>query len=98
MIARIHRDCGELVDPHTAVGLHAALARRPAGGVPMIALACAHPAKFPDAVEGATGVRPALPPRLADLFSRPERVTVLSNELAAVKAFVESATRIKGAA
>jgi threonine synthase len=55
---------------------------------PMICLATAHPAKFPDAVERATGVRPDLPHRLADLLERPEHVTHLPNDLAAVKAFV----------
>jgi hypothetical protein len=48
----------------------------------MITLATAHPAKFPDAVEGATGIRPRLPPRMADLFDRPERVTRVPNDLA----------------
>ncbi len=55
----------------------------------MVALATAHPAKFPDAVEAATGVRPLLPPHLADLFERPEYCTSLPNELATVQAFVE---------
>jgi threonine synthase len=59
-----------------------------------VALACAHPAKFPDAVEAAIGVRPALPARLADLMERPERLTVLPNELAAVERFVRDEARI----
>ena len=74
-MARAWRESGVLIDPHTAVGVHAAraaLARDPA--TPVIALATAHPAKFPDAVEDATGVRPALPPHLADLMRRPERI------------------------
>jgi threonine synthase len=79
---------GLLVDPHTAVGLGAAAARRPAPGVPMVTLATAHPAKFPDAVERATGIRPPLPPALADLFDRPEHTTVLPNDLAKVETFV----------
>ena len=54
----------------------------------MIALATAHPAKFPDVVEDATGVRPALPDHLSDLFERIERCTVLANDLDTVKAFV----------
>jgi threonine synthase len=58
------------------------------GAAPMITLATAHPAKFPDAVEAATGIRPALPPRMSDLFERPERVTRLPNDLAALQAFV----------
>jgi threonine synthase len=50
-----------------------------------VALATAHPAKFPDAVERATGVRPALPAALADLHAREERYTVLPNDLATVR-------------
>ena len=60
--------------------------------MPMVALATAHPAKFPDAVEAATGVRPALPPRLADLQTRPERCDVLPNDLAAVERRASAAT------
>ncbi|UEM20301.1 threonine synthase [Skermanella mucosa] len=86
---------GLLIDPHTAVGLAAARAEQPHidPAVPLVALACAHPAKFPDAVERATGVRPPLPPRLADLYEREERVTVLPNDLKAVQAFVRSRAR-----
>lgn len=87
-IAEVHRRTGLLVDPHTAVGLAAAAACPLDPAVPVVALACAHPAKFPDAVAQATGVRPALPPRLADLYEREERVTVLPNELGAVQDFV----------
>ena len=64
-IAATCRATGEVVCPHTAVGLHAARARRGDPAVPMVVLATAHPAKFPDAVEAACGVRPALPPWLA---------------------------------
>jgi threonine synthase len=62
----------------------------------MVALACAHAAKFPDAVERATGVRPPLPPHLADLMEREERVTVLPNALAAVQRFVRERARRAG--
>jgi threonine synthase len=58
------------------------------GPVPMITLATAHPAKFPDAVETATGLRPALPPRMADLFDRPERVTCAPDDLAALQSLI----------
>ncbi|MBM3561102.1 MAG: threonine synthase, partial [Alphaproteobacteria bacterium] len=71
-MARVHAATGMLVDPHTATAISAAAASG-AGEGPRIVLATAHPAKFPDAVEKATGVRPALPPHLADLFSRRER-------------------------
>ena len=54
----------------------------------VVALATAHPAKFPDAVEQATGQRPALPPRLADLFEREERLVRLPNDLAAVEDYI----------
>jgi threonine synthase len=57
--------------------------------VPVVALATAHPAKFPDAVERATGIRPQLPARLADIFDRPERVEVLPNDLARLKSFIQ---------
>ena len=85
-IRAVHETLGLLIDPHTAVGLGAAAEADGAGKT--IVLATAHPAKFPDAVEKATGVRPALPPRLADLFDRPERMSTLPNELAGVQEFV----------
>ncbi len=59
----------------------------------MVALATAHPAKFPDAVERATGQRPPLPERLADLYERPERYTTLPNGLEEVQAHVRAASR-----
>jgi len=77
---------GELLCPHSAVGVK--VAEDHLGTVPMITLATAHPAKFPDAVEAATGLRPPLPPRMADLFDRPERMTAVPNDLAALQALV----------
>ena len=77
---------GELLCPHGAVGVK--VAQEHLGATPMITLATAHPAKFPDAVEAATGIRPALPSRMADLFTRPERVTRVPNDLAALQALV----------
>ena len=79
---------GETVDPHTAIGLRVAQDTAGDPAVPMIALGTAHPAKFGDAVASAIGARPVLPPRLADLMDRPERVTRLPNDLAAVQAHV----------
>jgi len=76
----------ELLCPHSAVGT--AVAARHLGAVPMVTLATAHPAKFPDAVEAATGLRPGLPPRMADLFQRPERVTRMSADRAAMQALI----------
>ena len=83
---------GELVCPHTAVGIRVAENARDTT-VPMVTLATAHPAKFPDAVEKATGQRPPLPERMADLFTRPERVTSVPNDLAALEAVVRERRR-----
>ena len=88
IIRDVYENADELIDPHTAVGIAAARAQRRDRSVPMVALATAHPAKFPDAVEAATGVRPALPDHLADLFERDERCTQLANDLDAVKAYI----------
>ena len=85
---RIHQTTGLLVDPHTAIGIAAGEACGGGDGAALVCIATAHPAKFPDAVEAATGVRPALPPRLADLQGRPERCEVLPNDLGAVGDFV----------
>ena len=83
---------GELLDTHTAVGYHVAqkLAR---DDIPMVTLATAHPAKFPDAVEEASGIRPELPSRLGDLMDRPERLDVLANDLAAVQTYIAQRTK-----
>jgi threonine synthase len=91
VIRSVHDATGMLVDPHTAVGIGAARAVRSDSDVPMVCLATAHPAKFPDAVEQATGVRPPLPARLADLLDREERYDVLPAEVGAVAAYVERA-------
>jgi threonine synthase len=87
------REAGYCVDPHTAVGLAVAEKETRASGVPMVALATAHPAKFPDAVEAACGTRPVLPDWLSDLTERPERIRVLPADQAAVERFVASASR-----
>ena len=79
---------GLLIDPHTAVGIGVAQRhRQPDEHV--VSLATAHPAKFPDAVEKATGIRPDLPPHLADIFDRREDYAVLPNDLATVEDFVD---------
>jgi len=96
-IRRLHRQAGYLADPHTAIGIAAARAHMPRHGIPMVAMATAHPAKFPDAMEQATGQRPALPPALADLYDRPERYTRLPADLAAIEAAVR-ATVLRNAA
>jgi threonine synthase len=91
-IRRIHAETGLLIDPHTATAT--AAARRIGGERPIVTLSTAHPAKFPEAVERATGVRPALPDHLADLFDRAERTRALPNDLASVQAFVRSVARV----
>ncbi len=89
-IGRLYRASGYLADPHSAIGIAGARARRAERGVPMIAAATAHPAKFAPTVERASGVCPALPARLADLYQRPERSVVVANDLAAVAAEVRA--------
>lgn len=87
MIATIHQETGEVICPHTAVGVRIARENlRP--GVPMITLATAHPAKFPDAVEAAIGIRPELPPHMADLFVRDERITQVENDVERLKSLI----------
>jgi len=91
-IAAVLADSGYLLDPHSAVGV--AVARGLALGVaPVVLLATAHPAKFPAAVKAATGVEPALPAWLSDLYDRPERYDVLANDQAAVEAFIAARSR-----
>ena len=89
VMKRIYGESGMLVDPHTAVGIASAEACAEPG-IPTITLATAHPAKFPDAVKKATGVHPALPNHVADLFDREERIVNLPNDLQAIEAFVAS--------
>ena len=99
-VAETFRSTGYVLDPHTAVGTRAAralLRERPE--IPVVALSTAHPAKFPDAVERATGIRPVLPPHMADLMERKESFTVLSNDQAAVERVIrERARAVKGVA
>ncbi len=85
-ITRTAHATGEVLCPHSAVGVHVAEAHLSA--TPMVTLATAHPAKFPDAVAQATGTRPALPARMADLFDRPERVVPVAAELGAVESLI----------
>ena len=92
------RDSGILLDPHSAVGVAVGRTLRRDADAPLVSLATAHPAKFPDAVEQATGVRPDLPAPLADLFDRPERVETVANELAAVQDFVRATASLQGVA
>jgi len=91
-IAATNAQDGMVLDPHSAVGVSAARRAVADGtvpaGIPVVALACAHPAKFQDAVAKATGARPALPPHLADLMQRPERKHLVGNDASKVKALI----------
>lgn len=87
-IAETLKYSAELLCPHSAVGVKVANDQR-VTGTPMVTLATAHPAKFPDAVEVATGIRPPLPPRMADLYERAERLTRVPNDLAALMTHIK---------
>jgi threonine synthase len=98
-IARTFAESAYLADPHTAVGIFAARraqAKRP--GTPHIVLGTAHPAKFPDAIVRAVGVRPALPEPLAAIYDKPEKVTILPNDLPTIARFLQARAKPAGAA
>jgi threonine synthase len=80
--------CGMVIDPHTAIGLHGARSAEIPVDVPVVTLATAHPAKFRDAVEQATGIRPALPNRVGNLFEREERFDVLPGDYRSVRDYI----------
>ena len=88
VISATHKATGEIVCPHTATGLYACAEVIDDRSVPTVILATAHPAKFPDAVEDATGLRPPLPNRMADLYDRPERISRVPNDLDALERLV----------
>lgn len=92
VMSQVYAESAMLLDPHSAVAVGAAAKLRAAGTLhgTTVTLATAHPAKFPDAVERATGIRPPLPAHLANLFELPEHMTVLPNDLTAVEQFVAS--------
>jgi threonine synthase len=87
-MARVHKEQGRLVDPHTAVAM-AAARKIESDDAPVVVLSTAHPAKFPDAVRRATGVVAQLPARLRDIHSRPERYETLPADAARVREFIE---------
>jgi threonine synthase len=89
VIARLDA-AGVATEPHSAAAIAAAEALRDPDGTPVVALATAHPAKFPDAVERATGKRPALPPALADLFDQPERFATVPARLPDIQAQIRA--------
>jgi threonine synthase len=96
-IRRVKAESGYLLDPHSACAVVAArkTLTNQSRHIPHIALATAHPAKFPDTMEAITGERPELPPRLDKLMSQPERISVLPNDLKAVQRFVEARARAR---
>jgi len=89
-IAAVYKETGELIDPHTAVGVTVGRECHKDRTIPLIVLATAHPAKFPDAVKQATGIHPALPAYLSDLMERKEKLEVLPANEDKVKAYIES--------
>lgn len=89
LIGKVHADSGYLLDPHSAIGIGAAGARRGDQDIPIIALATAHPAKFPDVVKAASGMHPELPVFLADLYDRTERCHTLDNDYDGIKSYIE---------
>ena len=92
-IRTVRRETGRMIDPHTAVGVAVAEKEIRDSAVPMVVLATAHAAKFPDAVAAACGARPALPEWLADLPGRPERATSLPVDQGGVEKFILAASR-----
>ncbi|MEM9432517.1 MAG: threonine synthase [Pseudomonadota bacterium] len=86
VIGRVMAQTGELLCPHSAIGVH--VAEDHLGPTPMVTLATAHPAKFPDAVQSASGLHPSLPDRMRDLFERSERVTELPNDIIAIQSHI----------
>ena len=92
-IKRTYAETGLIVDPHTAVGLSAVYEGHYDRNYPVVALACAHPAKFPDAVLQATHVHPALPARVASQMNLPERVAILPKDYKTVAAYIRDHAR-----
>ncbi|PCI38314.1 MAG: hypothetical protein COB46_11710 [Rhodospirillaceae bacterium] len=96
LIGKVHADSGYLLDPHSAIGIGAAGAKRGDQDVPIVALATAHPAKFPDVVKAASNVHPDLPDFLADLHDRPERSHTLENDYNVIKGYIEDILKGRG--
>lgn len=88
VIAQVYNSTEYLLDPHTAIGVQAARKTRRNTAVPMICLATAHPAKFPEAIQKAGCSDPALPHHMSDLFDRKEHYQVLDNDMALVHSFI----------
>jgi len=93
-IEEIYKETGELIDPHTAVGIAAGKERRTSEQNPLVCLGTAHPGKFPEAVIKATGKEPELPTSLQDLYDRTEHYSVLPNDYDLVRSYIEKIVRI----
>lgn len=93
-IAKFYKETGEVLDPHTAIGVHAATSGQVGEG-PIVSLACAHPAKFPDVIEEVCGFSPELPERLAGLKGAPEQVAILPNNFEELKGFIQKQSRLE---
>ncbi len=89
---------GELLDPHTAVGVHVAGHLADRSAAPTVCLATAHAAKFPEAVKTLTGLEVPLPQRVLELYEKPERLEILPNDLAAVQAHIAGNTSVEAGA
>jgi len=96
LIGDVHKETGYLLDTHSAIGVGAARARRWDKAVPMVILATAHPAKFPDAVKAASGVHPQLPSHLCDLYEREEKYTELPGRYETIKNYIETTLKERG--
>jgi threonine synthase len=97
-ITQVFHETGEMLDPHSAIAVAAMRGIGGVPGIPRVALACAHPAKFPEIVEQATGRKPELPAPLQDLMTRPERINIVPNELGAIRSFIAARTQYGDAA
>jgi threonine synthase len=93
IIRNLYAETGVVIDPHTAVGV--AAARQENVGTPMIVLSTAHPAKFPEAIARATGLKPEQPERLKARLGEAERLTVMPNDAKAVAAFITDHARAR---
>jgi len=94
-IKSVYEDAGYMLDPHTAVGMNVALTVAENIDGPVVTLATAHPAKFPDAVEKATGIRPDLPEHLSGLFDKEEHLEALPNDIETVQNYVRKNAQIQ---
>lgn len=95
-IRTVYEETGEVLDPHSAIAVQAAREVRGDPRLPMVSLACAHPAKFAAAVRGAIGIEAPLPPHLAHIMTAPERVTVLPNSANAVRELLAQRLGLQG--